>query len=133
MSIYFLAALPAGMLRRSAMVAALCVCVGALLVWYHSLYCGGNIGTNYEWTSKDIEPHLSSRHNLAYGKKTIMSSYSHHQSYLYLHGSARGVDGQREQHGFSTDAREKAWWVVDLGQVETIAEIVLYNKWERFG
>ena len=42
--------------------------------------------------------------------------------------SSVGVDGQHgPQFGFITEVGERAWWQVDLGSVEPIAEIVIYK------
>jgi hypothetical protein len=122
--------LHARLLRGLAIVATPCACTLAFFVWYHSLYEGGNLGTNYAWTSELIRPHLSSDHNLAYGKRTSMSTggavpYSEHNSL--------GVDGQRDpRHGFITDLQERAWWQVDLGQAKPLAEIFLYKRAARY-
>jgi len=102
-----------------------CLCMLVFLTWFQSLYGGKNIGTKYSWTSKAIGPHLSSRHNLAYGKMTAMSSRAKH----VMNDSACGVDGQREpESGFITALQNQPWWLVDLGQVKTIAHIDIYKN-----
>jgi len=123
--LYLLTALHSGLLRRLAIIAAVCFCTLTLLTWYRSLYGGGNIGTEYTWNSEDIQPHLSSHHNLAYGGKTAMT-----QRALWPHSraSSRGVDGQRgPESGFVTSVGEPARWQVDLGRAEPISEIVIYK------
>ena len=126
-----LVAVRSRLIRYSAMIATACACVLALLSWYHSLYGGGNIGTNYTWTSEAIGPNLSSRHNLAYGKVTAMSQRGGVSS--CFQASPRGVDGQRvPKPGFVTDLMERAWWQVDLGRAQPIAEIVIYKPRGRY-
>jgi hypothetical protein len=115
-----------GLLRRLAIVATPCACALVFFLWYHSLYEGGNLGTDYAWTSRDIQRHLSSQHNVAYGKKTSMSAK---EPVVYSEHNSLGVDGQRNpSHGFITDFQECAWWQVDLGQAQPIGEIVLYKR-----
>ena len=126
MIMWLLAGVRVRLLRRIGMIATPCFFVLVWVGWYHSLYWGGNIGTDYTWTSEDFQPHLSSYNNLAYGKITAMSRPWVHCPYSKV--SAVGVDGQRgPKSGFSTSIEEQAWWQVDLGQVEPITEIVIYK------
>lgn len=130
-ALFLLTGLRPKLLRRSAMVMAPCFCTLALLIWYHSLYQGANIGTDWLWTSKDVQPHLLSCYNLAYGKTTTMSTKGAPKSYSRV--SSLGVDGQRDpRYGFITNFQERAWWQVDLGRAEPIAEIVFYKQGGRY-
>jgi hypothetical protein len=96
-----------------------------LTVWYLSLYQGGNTGTHYLWTSRQIQPNLSSDYNLAYGKKTSMSNAGVES---YLTDGSLGVDGDREGFfGFLTNTQGHAWWQVDLDNDVPIGEIVVYK------
>lgn len=90
--------------------------------WWLSLYRGEDLGTRYAWDSSEL-PDAS---NLAYGKKTRMSSilnrFSPYECY-----AGRAVDGERTEPGFATAlSRTPPWWEVDLGRLETIDEIVVY-------
>jgi hypothetical protein len=110
-------------IRWPALIVTMVFCVLLLTVVFYSFYNGGNIGTRYLWTSEQIQPNLSSRYNLAYGKKTIMS-ISEVESY-----SSLGVDGDREgTFGFfASDKKRQAWWQVDLGAEEIVGEVVIYK------
>jgi hypothetical protein len=109
-------------IRWPAMIATVVICVLGPSVVCYSFYNGGNIGTKYAWTSKQIQPNLSSRCNLAYGRKTSMSgtgAVSH---------SSLGVDGDRDGIlGFFASDTNQAWWQVDLGEEKTVGEVVLYK------
>ena len=94
-------------------------------VWFRSLYKGGSIGSDYIWTRQQIQPNLSSRFNLAYGKHTFIYKVLANS---YFFDSSIGVDGSRDDSfGFMSDNREHAWWLVDLGVVEPVGEIVIYK------
>lgn len=126
MTLSVLVTLRPGLFRRLVMIGVSCLCVIAFLMWYRSLYWGGNIGTNYTWTSEAIVPHFSSHYNRAYGKFTVMSQKS--ALWYYSKVSSFGVDGERRpDSGFCTSIEEHAWWQVDLAQAEPIGEIVLYE------
>lgn len=115
--------------RLSVVLASGFLCVALYFIWYQSLYCGGNISTRYEWTSDSIGRHLSSDYNLAYGKTTAMSA-----SLLcpYTSVSSRGVDGDRNSgFGFVTARQNGAWWLIDIGRVEQVAEIILYKHLDK--
>lgn len=125
LSQYLIGSIRSKVFRRSAIFIMLCICISVFIIWYHSLYWGGHIGTNYNWTSKDIQPHLLSTHNLAYGKKSYMGTRARRR---YLHAASRGTDGDRvPDHGFATNQGKNAWWQLDLGKAEPITEIVLYK------
>ncbi len=114
------------LLRYPAMVAAICICALFFHLWYHSLYQGGNIGTYYLWTSEQVQPHLNSNYNMAYGKPTTMNMDGGRDSYFT--DSSLGVDGDRRPvNGFVTKAGTQAWWQVDLGQAESIDKLILYK------
>ena len=110
------------------MVAVICICVLLFWGWYYSLYNGCNIGTHYAWTSEEVQPHLLSYYNLAYGKPTTMSMPGGGRE-SYFTDSSVGVDGDRRGNtGFVTNIQEHAWWQVDLCKDETVNEIVLYKR-----
>ncbi len=110
---------------RAAMIAVGFACVLLFLVWYNSLYAGDNIATKYVWNTDAGKEHLSSRYNLAYGKKTAMSAGYH----PYEEDSSIGVDGLRDpQYGFDTRVGDNTWWQVDLGQTVQIAQILIYKR-----
>lgn len=128
-ALYLMSKIQSKLLCRSAIFVTLCICIFSFFIWYRSLYWGGHLGTNYLWTSEAIEPHLSSNHNLAYGKRAYMDTRIKRP---YLHAAVRGTDGDRgPDHGFVTRVAEEAWWQVDLGQIERISEIILYKKGDK--
>jgi hypothetical protein len=97
--------------------------VGVFLLWYGSLYTGEHLGTRYVWH----EPELSIPANLAYGKKTEMSSMSY-PLFPYLDTSGTAVDGNtRLKTGFMTGFERKPWWMVDLYQSSRIGSMILYE------
>jgi hypothetical protein len=96
-------------------------------VWFHSLYKGGSIGSDYIWTQQQIQPNLSSRFNLAYGKHTSICRVLDNS---YFYDSSIGVDGSRDDSfGFMSDKRKQAWWLVDLGVVEPVGKITIYKMY----
>jgi hypothetical protein len=109
-------------IRWLAMIVTVVFCVLLPAVVCYSFYNGGNIGTKYTWTSMQIQPNLSSRYNLAYGRKTTMSgtgAVSH---------SSLGVDGDRDGIlGFFASDTNQAWWQVDLGEEKIVSEVVIYK------
>jgi hypothetical protein len=115
------------LLRYSAMAAVVGICTLFFYLWYHSLYNGRNIGTRCTWTSEQVQPHLDSHYNLAYGKPTSMSMTGWQP--IYSEYSSAGVDGDRKMRsGFVTIAQQNAWWRVDLGQAEPIEQIVIFEQ-----
>jgi hypothetical protein len=106
-------------------IAAFFACVFLFLVWYNSLYTGDNIATRYVWNTEAGREHLSSRYNLAYGKKTAMSvNYP-----PYEEDGSVGVDGMRDpRYGFDTREGNLAWWQVDLSRSMQIAQILIYKR-----
>jgi hypothetical protein len=112
--------------RWLAMTATIVLCSLLIAVWYYSLYRGSDIGTYYVWTSRQIQPNLSSYYNLAYGKKTEMSEQGVES---YMTDNSVGVDGDRDGFFvFLTNTQEQAWWQVNLDANEPIGEIVLYKQ-----
>jgi hypothetical protein len=109
-------------IRRPVLIATVIFCVLLLTVIFYSFYNGANIGTRYLWTSKQIQPHLSSRYNLAYGKKTMMSGT---EKATY---SSLGVDGDRVRNLlFSSTDTQDASWQVDFGAEQDVREIFIYK------
>jgi hypothetical protein len=105
------------------MIATVIFCALLLTVVFHSFYNGSNIGTHYLWTSEQIKPNLSSRYNLAYGKKTAMNVRGDESN-----SSSLGVDGDRGgTFGFFTSDANWAWWYVDLGDEQNVSEVVVYK------
>ena len=128
-ALYLMSGIRPRLIHGLAVFAMLCICVFSFIIWYHSLYWGGHLGISYHWTSESIEPHLSSRYNLAYGKRAYVNSRIKRP---YLLAAVRGTDGDRDpDYGFITNVAEKAWWQVDLGQVEHVSEIILYKKGDK--
>jgi hypothetical protein len=105
-------------------IAILVLSAGAFTLWYHSLYSGDNLGTRYAWTASPPAP----LPNLAYGKRTQMSSYLYANRYPYIHSSSRAVDGDRTPgSSFITDLQIEPWWMIDLNRPEAISSIVVYE------
>ncbi len=124
-SVWLLTSVRPRALRYALFVAVSACFVLLFVIWYRSLYEGDNIGTKFSWSSVDTGPHLNSQYNLAYGKRTAMNL----RSRAYNRHSSRGVDGSRNPYfGFTTDAQEHAWWMVDLGKAERIGKIVLIER-----
>ena len=110
-------------IRWSAAIVAVILCTLLLTVVFYSFYDGGNIGTRYQWTSEQIKPNLSSRYNLAYGKKTAMNIWGDESN-----NSSLGVDGDTEgTFGFFISDKNLAWWYVDLGDEQNVNEVVVYK------
>jgi hypothetical protein len=110
---------------RVAIIAVPFACVFLFLVWYNSLYAGDSIATRYVWKTDSDKQHLSSHYNLAYGKKTTMST----NRSAYEEDSSIGVDGLRNwRYGFDTRVADHVWWQVDLGAAMQIAQILIYKK-----
>ena len=111
--------------RVSVVIVVLVLGVSIFLLWHHSLYTGMNLETEYTWA---YEP-PSLIHNLAYGKKTSMSSHKR-GSPGYLHSSL-AVDGERGKKTGSTAATgESPSWSVDLNRPEKIKSIIIYESCE---
>jgi hypothetical protein len=118
-SFYRLAGLP----RMIVACLILIMGIGGFVLWYHSLYTGDNLETEYSWTY--IPP--QERPNLAYGKKTSGFDLPS-TSFLQYHRS-RAVDGDTSlDSGFTFKPYDKISLIVDLGQSEEIAIIRLYGK-----
>jgi len=99
------------------------IAVGGYSLWYRSLYRGDNLGTVHIWQ----EAPMPSIPNIAYGKRTNMSSlfFSH---YLYNRSSGLAVDGVRTPgSGFVTGLEDNPWWVVDLHRLRPVNAIVIYE------
>jgi len=78
--------------------ALLCVAAGGFFLWYQSLYTGGNLGYVYAWEDEPVP----NRPNLAYGKRTTMSSVLS-SDHIHLFRSSKAVNGyKRSGNGFST-------------------------------
>ena len=108
-------------MRWPVLFATVILCALFMAAFFYSCYNGGNIGPRYLWTSRQISPNLSSRNNLAYGKKTALSTGEAAYSSL-------GVDGDRTGlYGVNTKDHKPISWQVDLGDVEEISEIVIYK------
>lgn len=94
-------------------------------LWYRSIYNGSNLPTSYEWTSDEFPP----TNNLAYGKKTRMSSLRASLEPTYF-TSSHAVDGNRNEPGSSTlpsEANLWNWWEVDLGFPHAVEQIIIYH------
>jgi len=103
-------------------VMALILSGGWYFSWHESLYAGKNLETDYTWKSSTPKR----QGNLAYGKKTRMSSI-YMNSFSHLFYSGRGVDGDiASASGFITDLELNPSWVLDLNHIESIGLIVLY-------
>ena len=95
-------------------------------IWSASLYAGDNLGTHYNWTSRQF----AVIDNIAYGKRTRMSSQSpRRQSYETYSGN--GVDGSFRT-AFITDVDSNSqWWEVDLGSVYFVDSLDIYRYLAR--
>ena len=120
---------------------AIAIGAGLFSVWYHSLYNGQNLGTEYVWTNTPNNEPI----NLAYGKptktRTIMREtspdYYYSDPYLTYYSSGKAVDGNRTNgSGFVSNAEKKPYWYVDLQETRDIGSLTLYentqnHKWNQ--
>jgi len=97
--------------------------LGVFFLWYRSLYNGDNLGTLYAWQTRPI----STPANLAYGKKTKMSSLLY-PDFPYYKSSAKAVDGSRvPASGFLTASDISPWWAIDLHQTLDFNQIIIFE------
>lgn len=97
--------------------------IGIFFLWYHSLYTGDDLQTQYQWESSasDTTP------NIAYGKPTKM--LTHEKGYRLMHNSRHAVDGGKSfQSCFVTHWHpyDNPWWEVDLTRPEQISTIKIF-------
>lgn len=96
---------------------------GGFGFWYRSLYNGANLKTHYTWQERPV----SSLPNIAYGKRTYMSSLFN-SNYAYYRSSGQAVDGMyTPASGFITGLQPQPWWVVDLHHPRSIDSFVIYE------
>jgi hypothetical protein len=96
---------------------------GGFGLWFQSLYSGVNLNTEYHWKERPSAPFP----NLAYGKRTYMSSLIY-PNYVYHRNSGRAVDGLRApSSGFISGLDTRPWWIVDLHQPKSFKQIVIYE------
>jgi hypothetical protein len=113
-------------------VALLTIGIGAVSLWYYSLYTGDNLNATYTWSSDIPAPFQ----NLAYGKKTYLASQERNEGYILGYGGL-GIDGNyKPGTGFISSLEENPFWVIDLHDTHTIGSIVIYesragDKWNR--
>jgi hypothetical protein len=102
----------------------LCILViGGFSYWWRSLYSGADLQTTYSWK----EAPSSSISNIAYGKRTFMSSLLF-LDYPYQRSSGQAVDGKHTpKSGFVTGLESHPWWVVDLHHPRSIGSVVIYE------
>jgi hypothetical protein len=105
-------------------VVALFLGAGGFGLWFQSLYRGVNLNTEYHWQERPAALFP----NLAYGKRTYMSSLLY-PNYVYHRNSGQAVDGIRiPESGFITDLQSKPWWVIDLHQPIVFDSIVIFES-----
>ena len=110
----------AGLQRTLSVITVLVASAGIFTFWHQSLYTGDNLGTEYSWTYSPPK----TTPNLAYGKRTLMSS-SFRGSPGYLH-SSRAIDGDLGPNsGFATHHPS---WTVDLNAIVKIKTIILHES-----
>lgn len=115
MGVYFSTLRLKGKRRWFAIVVVAGAALFFFLFYYLNLYSGENIGTEYNWTNVQFPP----LHNLAYAKPTAMGRGRH------MFYAGYGVDGEKGTP-FGTLKQSGGWWQVDLGQIHSLSEIVLY-------
>jgi hypothetical protein len=106
------------------MVIGLFVGVAAgFMFWYQSLYNGADLKTKYTWAENPVPLPA----NIAYGKRTTMSSFIF-PNFIYYKSSGRAVDGMRiPSSGFVSGLQARPWWVVDMYQLKSFSEIAIYE------
>jgi hypothetical protein len=93
-------------------------------LWYQSLYSGDNLNIPYQWR----EPAPAAIENLAFSKKTEMSSLAYPIFFPYAYTSGTAVDGVKTTGtGFITGLEKQPWWTVDLHQSHRIGKIVIHE------
>lgn len=107
-----------GKKRWLGFIAAVFIPASITWIWYSSLYSGDNLHTEYSWASTEFP----TSGNLAYAKKTAMSSGTYSLNYAGI-----GVDGNKVK-SFKTENYKQEWWEVDLGKPHPVATILLYDK-----
>jgi hypothetical protein len=113
-------------------VALLSIGIGAVSLWYYSLYTGDNLNAAYTWSSDIPAPFK----NLAYGKKTYLASQERNGGYILGYGGP-GVDGNyKPGTGFISGLGINPYLIFDLHDAHTIGSIVIYesragDKWNR--
>jgi len=105
-------------------VVSLCILIIAgFSYWYRSLYKGANLGTSYFWKETSSAPFQ----NIAYGKRTYMSSLLY-ENYPYYRSNGQAVDGNYTPgSGFITGFEPNPWWVVDLYRPRSVGTVVIYE------
>ena len=103
---------------------SLCILIIAgFSYWYRSLYKGANLGTSYFWKETSSAPFQ----NIAYGKRTYMSSLLY-ENYPYYRSNGQAVDGNYTPgSGFITGFEPNPWWVVDLYRPRSVGTVVIYE------
>ena len=120
--------------RRRALALGLVVAVATaaqctLLV--RSLYAGQNLKTRYAWSGP--EP-LGPLPNLAYGRRTSMSSMFQIRQLCCPYVGSKGTDGDRSsKSGFMTEEEDAPVWGVDLGQEREIGKVVAFESRHGLG
>lgn len=102
------------------------------VLWFNSLYSGGNLNTVYTW--KESPP--TQARNLAYGKPTLTKrkrklltpGLYYSDRFYALYSSSLVVDGNRAfGSGLVTNLEREPYWVVDLQRLENIGTITVYS------
>lgn len=107
---------------------------GMVAVLRASLYGGRNLGTAYAWSGPAPAGPLP---NLAYGRKTTMSSTLNVRHHCCPFVGSKGTDGDRSRRsGFATEEEDAPLWAVDLGGERVIGRVVAYEsrrppEWNR--
>lgn len=71
--------------------------------------------------------------NLALGKWAAQSSLSQWSRLNLIEEAGRAVNGQiTGDCSFHTDVEDNPWWFIDLGKIETLNEIRIYNRPGRY-
>jgi len=125
--VVFLAGRLRSRVRATAVVVtAMASAIGIFLLFSHSLYAGENLMTAYAWSGPDAP---GPRPNLAYGRRTTMSSTRQEIYKSFAFAASKGTDGDRSpSSGFQTELEESPTWSVDLKEVRRIGSIVLFES-----
>jgi hypothetical protein len=120
-------------IRVLSIAMGLIVGTGVFSLWYHSLYSGENLGTQYAWKKN---PTMTIP-NLAYGKPThtstimmeIAPNLFYNDLFLNLKSSGKAVDGERKAGtGLISNFERNPFWVVDLYRSEPIGSIAIFEN-----
>lgn len=99
---------------------------GLVALQVRSLYAGESLSSGYAWSEPAMH---SGPRNLAYGRRTTMSSTFQIKHNCCPFVGSKGTDGDvSPRSGFMTEEEDAPAWGVDLGQAQAIGSVVAYES-----